>query len=285
MSAINNLLRPVRLSPPIPSGRAFVIRAIPDLFTGEMLNVGVCVVPPHGPRLVKVIEAPGRLECLYGDAAQEIVLLAKHAAYCAMQNLAAPAKNIIFEPSEPYYNLLPEHALNGFFGDWVTVARPKPIVPNAIISFTTEDARREVLNVIQRLRPISAISPLVPENPNLLIKVDERSRLVSVPLQPNFGAGTIESADYGAETIRFHLLDRITDLAAVHSAGFATHLAMFIVRPQRTLSETKLKQIDNAIDKVLWKAPRGMRIEVESSVDRTAELAIEWAEEVAGLGA
>ena len=283
MSAINLLLRPDVLSASKLGGHAFVIRAIPDLFTGEMFNIGVCIVPPIGPRLVRVIQSPGRLECLYGDAAQEIVVLAKHAAYCALHDLAAPARNVIFEPREPYYNLTPEHALKSFFENWVTVALAKVDGENLISSFTTEDARREVLNVIKRLRPISAITRLVPESPNMLINVGDKTRLVNVPLQPNFGAGTIESADYGAETIRFHLLDRITDLAAVHSAGKAAHLAMFIIRPQRTVSETKLRQIDSAIDKVVWKAPKGMRIEVESSIDRAAQLAIHWADEVSNL--
>ena len=141
-----------------------------------------------------------------------------------------------------------------------------------------------MLDVIRRLRPIAAISPLIPQHAYVLIKIDEKSRLVNVPLQPKFGAGTIESVDYGPETIRFHLLDRITDLAAVHHAGLASHLAMYIVRPQRSVSEIKLKQIDNAIDKVLWKAPKNMRVQVESSIDKTAELAIEWAEEAASSG-
>lgn len=281
MNAISNLLRPSLVSKVAASGQAFVIRAIPDLFTGEVINVGVCIVLPTGQRYAKVIDAPGRLECLYGDAAHEIVLLAKQAKYCAVNNLPSPALNIIFDQSEPYYNLSPDQAVDGFFGDWVTVALAKPNAQISIAQFTTADARREVLDVIRRLRPISAISPLIPENASLLINIDEKNRLVDVPLQPNFGAGTIESVDYGAGTIRLHLLERITDLAAVHRAGKASLLGMFIVRPQGVVSEKKLREIDNAIDNVLWKIPGNMRVEVESSIERTAQFAIEWADEVA----
>ncbi len=284
MNAISNLLRPLPVPLLVPSGQAFVIRAIPDLFTGEVINVGVCVVLPNGQRHAKVIDAPGRLECLYGDAAHEVVLLAKQAKYCAINNLPSPALNIIFDQSEPYYNLSAEQAVEGFFGDWVTVALTKPNAQTSTAQFTTEDARREVIDVIRRLRPISAISPLIPESSNWLVEINGKKRLVPVPLQPNFGAGTIESVDYGPETIRFHLLDRITDLAAVHSAGLAHHLAMFIVRPQRTVSEPKLRQIDNAIDKVLWKAPKNMRVQVESSIEKIADQAIEWAEQVSAGG-
>lgn len=284
MNAISNLLRPVAVPTLAPGGQAFVIRAIPDLFTGEVINIGVCVVLPSGQRYAKVIDAPGRLECMYGDAAHEIVLLAKQAKYCALNNLPSPALNIIFDQSEPYYNLSPEQAVDGFFSDWVTVALAKPSAKTSIAQFTTEDARREVLDVIRRLRPIAAISPLIPENPNLLINIDDKNRLVDVPLQPNFGAGTIESVDYGTGTIRFHLLERITDLAAVHRAGKASRLGMFIVRPQGVVSEKKLREIDNAIDKVLWKIPSNMRVKVESSIERTAQFAIEWADEVAASG-
>ena len=126
MNPISNLLRPVSEPTLSPSGRALVIRAVPDLFTGEVVNVGACVVLPNGRRYAKVIDAPGRLECLYGDAAHEIVLLAKQARHCAVNNLPSPALNIIFDQSEPYYNLSPEQAVDSFFTEWVTVALARP---------------------------------------------------------------------------------------------------------------------------------------------------------------
>lgn len=284
MNALNKLLHSSPASSIQPSGHAFVIRAIPDLFTGETVNVGVCVVLPDGSRLVKVIDAPGRLECFYGDAAHEVVQVAKHAEYCALKGLPPPGKNVMFDSIQAFYNVSPERALNGFFIDWVTAALSKSVSEPQHQPFTTEDARKAVLSLIKQMRSNMVLDTLVAETPNILINVADKPRLVSVPLQPAFGAGTVESADYGADTIRLHLLDRITDLAAVYDARKAQHLAMFILRPQRAVSEKQLRQIDNAIDKVLWKAPKHMRVEVESSVQRTAELVVEWGEEVIRRG-
>ncbi len=280
MDALIKLVKPISTSTMMPTGHAFVIRAIPDLFTGEVVNIGVCVASSDGKRFVRVIDKPGRLECFYGDAAQEVVLLAKHAEYCALKGLPSPGNNVIFDSPMPFYNVSPEKALNGFFVDLVTVAIPKSTAQGHDAPFTTEDARKAVTRIIKNMRANVALDSLVAESPNILINLSDKPRLVNVPLQPIFGAGTIESADYGADTIRFHLLDRITDLAAVHQAKKADQLAMFIVRPQRPMSEKQKIHIDNAIDKVLWKAPKNMRIEVETSVQRTAELVIEWGDEV-----
>lgn len=260
------------------AGKVFPIRVVPDLFTGETVNVGVCVIAADGRRLVRVIDRPGRLECLYGAAAHEVVFLAKQAAHCAKHGLASPSPNVHFDAPRPFYNFAAEAALDAYFTDLVTVAIPDRR-PSEIEHLTTERARQQVTELLQRIRRNVVLDNLLPESPNILINVQDRARLVNVPLQPPGGAGTIESADYGPETIRFHLLERLTDLAAVHQAGRADHLALFIVRPERRLTEKQLNAVDNAIDKVLWKAPRGMRVEVEN-VERTAELVLDWAEHV-----
>ena len=284
MDDLSNLLKHSSVPPMMPAGHAFVIRAIPDLFTGEVLNIGVCVHSPDGKRLVRVIDKPGRLECFYGEAAQEVVALAKHAEYCALKGLPSPASNVIFDSPVAFYNLSPDQALQGFYVDLVTVAISKTATLEQPAQFTTEDARAAVTRIVKELRANVALDSLVADTPNILINVADKPRFVTVPLQPMYGAGTIESADYGPETIRFHLLERITDLAAVFEARKAMQLALFIVRPQRPMSEKQQLQIDNAIDKVLWKAPKNMRIEVETSIQRTAELVIEWGEEVVRRG-
>lgn len=284
MDDLSKLLKFSTAPPMTPAGHAFVIRAIPDLFTGEILNIGVCVHSPDGKRRVRVIDKPGRLECFYGDAAHEVVALAKHAEYCALNGLPSPASNVIFDSPVAFYNLSPDQALQGFYVDLVTVAISKTATLGQPAQFTTEDARAAVTRIVKEMRANMALDSLVADTPNILINVADKPRFVCVPLQPTYGAGTIESADYSEDTIRLHLLDRITDLAAVFEARKATQLAMFIVRPQRLISEKQQLHIDNAIDKVLWKAPKNMRVEVETSVKRTAELVIEWGEEVVRRG-
>ena len=52
---------PLDLPPAVASGQVFVIRCEPDPFTGERINVGVCVQDASGKRHVRCIEEPGRL--------------------------------------------------------------------------------------------------------------------------------------------------------------------------------------------------------------------------------
>jgi hypothetical protein len=55
--------------------------------------------------------------------------------------------------------------------------------------------------------------------------------------------------------------------------------AMFILRPERNAAENIVKRLDAAIDDVLGRAPKELRIEVEPSTDQLTDKVLDWAHE------
>ena len=114
------------------AGQVFVIRCEPDPFTGERINVGVCVITASGQRLVRCVEEPGRLECLYGPGATSVLSLAKIAGACAARGLPSPSPQITVDDPLPYYHATAEEILRITFQEQVTVARPSASPKSAV---------------------------------------------------------------------------------------------------------------------------------------------------------
>lgn len=116
------------ISQPTPTlratGAAFIIRCVPDPFTQECLNIGVCVIDADGQRQARVITEPGRLKYLYGDQAYAVVNMAQVALSCALAGLTPPSDQIIFSEPTPFYHQDAAQALESLFRDQVTIARP-----------------------------------------------------------------------------------------------------------------------------------------------------------------
>lgn len=106
------------------AGQLFVIRCIPDPFTGEMFNIGVCATDMSGNRVAKVLTEPGRLECMYGEAAGHVVALAAVAKEAAESGGPAPSSQIVFDTPTDYYGGSAEEAAANAFADQVTAALP-----------------------------------------------------------------------------------------------------------------------------------------------------------------
>ena len=112
-------------SNPAVKGLVFVIRCMPDIFTGEMINIGVCAIDgATGSRHVQVIASPGRLKCFYGDDAALVVNMAQAAKEAAERALPPPSLQLIFDKPTPYYAGSAEEIMSQAFADQVTVALP-----------------------------------------------------------------------------------------------------------------------------------------------------------------
>ena len=270
------------LAPPIgqaPAGYFVKISAVPDLFTDEVLNVGVGVIASNGRREVRVITTPGRLECLYGDAAHNLVDLAQLAADAFRNNISQPSPNIVIGEARPFYNMDPETALARFFQDQVTVAIPlRQEGLDRHDPVKTEAMRAQVYQLLRTKGQLMAVDGLIPQSPRTIVPTDRGPRTVTIPLQPTNAVGGLESVDYSGATIRMHLLDALLDLECAAEARGIKKLGLFIGRPDRDLPETKLREIDNAIDHVVWRTPKHCRVEIERDLGILSDKILEWAE-------
>ena len=274
---LDDLLAPPRGQ--VPAGYFVKISAVPDLFTDEVLNVGVGVIASNGRREVRVITTPGRLECLYGDAAHNLVDLAQLAADAFRNNISQPSPNIVIGEPRPFYNMDPETALARFFQDQVTVAIPqRQTALDQHDPVKTEALRAKVYQLLRTKGEFMVADGLIPQSPRSIVQTDRGPRTVSVPLQSSSAVGGLESVDYAAATIRMHLMDSLLDLEYAAQARGMKKLGLFIGRPDRDLPETKLREIDNAIDHVVWRAPKQCRVEVERDLVVLTDKILDWAD-------
>ncbi|MCX7175321.1 MAG: hypothetical protein NT159_15645 [Proteobacteria bacterium] len=261
-----------------PAGYFSRIRVIPDLFSDEVLNVGIGIIGADGRRHVRVISTPGRLECLYGDAADNLVELAQLGARAFLDDVAQPSPNIALGEPRPFYNMDPETALATFFRDQVTVAiaqrqsaeRPEPV--------KTEQLRAKVYQLLRTKGEFMNVDGLIPHSPLTIVQTEKGPRTVRIPLQSISGAAGLESADYSGPIIRVHLLDTLLDIEYAADARGFKKLGLFIARPVREMPEKKMAEIDNAIDHVVWRAPRHCRVEVERDLGLLTDKILDWAD-------
>lgn len=265
-------------APLAAAGQYFVIRCTPDPFTGETLNVGICVIDPTGKRHIKVITEAGRLECLYGDSGASVVVsMAGIAGACALQGLMPPSDQISFDTPLPYFNSTPQETLDAAFAEQVTVAIPRK-QEKAIKTVDDDAALRMVTDVIKQKLGLQA--DFLAQSPQLIINTDRGPRAIRVPLLPTHGAGTIRSADYSSQSFKTHLMDSLLDIECAGRFANKKHLGMFILRPEHQAPK-QTAAIDNIIDSIIFRAPSNLRLEVSYDRDELADHICDWAESAA----
>lgn len=259
------------------AGVVFVIRCIPDIFTGEMLNVGVCGIDNAGKRRVKVMTEPGRLACLYGANASNVLLLAQAAAEAAQTATPVPSVQIVFGTPTPYYNSSLAELVDSTFSDQVTAALPHRTPADALI-LDDEKAQRQVIDAIKLASALDM--ELLANTPQVLIQTDKGPRTLRVPLQPRNGVGTIRSAYYSAQSLKTHLMDSVLDMECAARYRQKTHMGLFILRPPKSSRDTE-RQIDAVIDGIAYRAPTAMVLEVGSDPQSLALEISRWAQQAA----
>jgi len=256
------------------AGVVFVIRCMPDIFTRELLNIGVCAVGKNGQRKAKVITEPGRLACFYGDSAINVVMLAQAAGEAATAGVASPSPQVIFDDPTPYYNSTLDDVLNSTFADQVTAAIPyrQSAVKEQI---TDEVARQTTIDAIKNARDLR--TEFIANTPMVILNTDTGPRPVYIPLQTNHGVGTIRSADYGAESLKVHLMESVLDMDAAQRWRNKSSAGLFILR--REIKDKKqASAIDKVIDGVIWRCNKHFRVEVEPTAVALANRISEWAD-------
>ncbi len=196
-------------------GQLFVIRCVPDPFTGEVLNIGVCGVGANGERLVKVITEAGRLKCLYGDSAAAIVNMAATAKYCLEQGLPSPSPQLRFDEPLPFFNSTLESAVADAYLDQVTVALPYR--QNKVAQIDDDAVATSVRRLLEDRLQLDA-GELMPAEPMVMVPTDESEpvalpRMIRVPIRARYGYGALRSADFAGGTVRQHLMDSLLDLS------------------------------------------------------------------------
>ncbi len=257
------------------AGMVFVMRCIPDIFTREQFNIGVCAISNNGQRKVKVITEPGRLACFYGESAVNVVLLAQAAGEAALAGAASPTQQVVFDEPTPYYNSTLDDLVNGTFADQVTAALPQRQAAGADM-MDDEQALTAVSDAIKLARGLDM--ELLANTPQVIVNTERGPRTMRVPLQPRNGVGTVRSAYFSHTTLKNHLLDSVLDLECAARYRQKKHMGIFILRSP-TASKEAVKQIDAVIDSIAFRTPKSMFLDVAYDAPALAQSIDEWAKQ------
>lgn len=268
---------PPATGPTRETGKAFNIRCTPDIFTGETLNIGVCVISEDGGRIGRVVTDTGRLSCLYGeDNAAGVVQLAQVALCEALQGNESPSPNIVFDVPRPIYSISPLEAIDDLFSSQVTLAIPQQLSPaDRLPSSPTNLVISRLYNAL-RLVDSSAANQIIPSSPQTVVNTRKGTRAVQIALQPPCGGGIVHSAAYQSQTLRAHLLDSMLDLEWAAEAKGLSRLGIFILPPGNWPAHRR-QEIDRAIDNIVDRIPTRIHVDVESDLDSMAQRVLSWA--------
>lgn len=258
------------------AGHVFVIRCEPDPFTGERINIGVCVQDANGKRHVRCIEEPGRLECLYGPSATNVVTMAKMAAVCASRGLPSPSSQIIFDAPQPYYHATAEDILRHTFQEQITVALPQR-QSQGRVQIDDAAAMALITGALSKLLPV--LGEVVANTPVALVQTHQGPKPVTVQLQPRNGVGVVRSADYSPQSLKTHLMDSVLDLQCAAQYRRRQHQALFLLRPPQEAAKIA-HQRDEVIDNIMFRAS-AVHLHQSDSSDELAEEIARWAKEAA----
>lgn len=262
----------------IQTGESWRIQAVPDIFTGERINVGVGIRLPSGAVVVRVMEAPGRLACFYGEAGAENILFAAKMYKDAVEaGLPSPVENIVESDRQPVFNAEPDALLGAMFFDQVSAARADPKDSLDVQPMKRDALTAKVYAFIRQHYPTVA-DQIIPQSTMAIVNTERGARTVRVPIQSVRGFAGIESAILRtAQTIQFNLMNALLDVEAAARARNMQRTGLFILRPD-SRNENWNNMIDNAIDRVIWRAQPHCDMHAETSVEslsvRIAEFAL-----------
>lgn len=256
------------------AGMIFVMRCVPDIFTSERLNIGVCAISNTGERKAKVVTEAGRLQCLYGEGASNVLLLAQAALEAAKNGAPSPSPQVVFDTPMPYYNCTVEEIVESSFADQVTVALPHREVGDK--NSWTDDVVQQKIADIVRLQSDFEFADLLATTPQVIVNTERGPRTMMIPLQPPHGVGTIRSAFYSPATLKTHLMDSVLDLECAARYRQKRTQGLFILRPKKPTPK-EARAIDSVVDSVGYRTPPGLMLEQADDLDELAGMIKRWA--------
>lgn len=261
----------------VQTGESWRIQITPDIFTGERLNIGIGVRLPSGAVRIKVMEVPGRLACFYGEVGAENIIFAAGLYKEAVESgMPSPVKNIIEADHQPIYNTDPDEALISLFHDQVSAAKIEQKKQNVDETVKREKLTADIYRIIRQVRPNDADS-IIPQSPMTIVQTEKGSRAARIPIQGARAFAGLESAAIKtSHVIQFNLMNALLDVEVACRAKQVEKMGMFILRPDTT-DESWNQMVDNAIDRVLWRAPSHCHITANANHEALAQEIIDFA--------
>lgn len=273
-------------------GKWFNIRVMPDLATGELLNIGVAFSSADHRLVFKMLDRFEAFSCLYHNrvTTETLRFLVQTVESSLPEQLSPgdlpliPSPHIRFSDPKFISGHDPVEILDDLYQETVTLAhagQEKTGEPEKSASLNTASVRKQVFAAIARLDPLSNIVAEDPQWP-LPIKEDGKLRVLDMPLRSVHRFGTVLSAFYQSEHIfKFHLWKAGLDLATAFRLYPGDHGGLFILQPSRSepgYTKKDRERIRNNIAELACRMPQDeFRLTTSDSDDTLAEQILDWA--------
>jgi hypothetical protein len=248
-----------------PSGVGRVVRGswrnvrwIPNLSTGEVLNIGVVFVTSDGEPHVRMLNYFDRVKCLYNAKfARDAQFLMNVCQEALQAKVELPVSNVVL--SDPKFASGPsvEDVLANLFATTVPLGLLRDTQIAAarvpVLAESTQTVRSFVLDELKRISGERA-SRIISSERAMQVHDGERVYHLDIPLQTASALGTIVSArtsKVGEAELTLHRAD--TDLQIARQVYRRDALYMYVVRPSM---DANLEKVDSLLDEFTWKFKR-----------------------------
>lgn len=269
-------------------GEWFVIRVSPDLATGEMLNIGVCV-RIGGKTHTKILPNATPFFKLYGKSGKENMLFLFDLLRKQEDWTRPVSPQVSMSRPMPVSGNSIDEILDRLYRDMVILDMLKDQSPNRDYGISTEKLRSKIFSYLKKENEDFANEVWRRENNPVHIstntpigkRVLEHIQLwiPSDMARKQMRFASFVSVDYRRPTFpELHLLQAGQDIEVAHKAFENTpqKAALFIYRPDN------LTEFDNQIDTTAWLLRKNLGsdkidVEVESNTENLRKMALAFA--------
>lgn len=277
-------------SVPKIAGEWFRIQWMPDLSTGELLNIGVVFKETGGRVHVKMLNQFTRLTCLYDVEISEsaaFVISVVESSLLAESNVS-PSKNVIYSDSLFVQGSDSSKILNELFDTSVTLSRPVDIKKEGSIdrikTISTAELREVVFHQVRAEIGVLSANQILPQCSILTKKYGDNVYQLDIPVQGKGMLGSVVSAAHKTvQHVELNLLRAFSDVeTAVRVYEGRDKGGMFVLKPEdkviKTFGRKNRYEIEKKLDNISWKAEsNGIIMVVRDDPKRLADDLIKWA--------
>lgn len=282
MDKLNELIQTSN-SDNLIKGKWFNIRWVPDLATGEKLNIGV-VFKTQERIYFQVLSYFERIKCLYGEqGVHQASLVASIVVESLRLNSAnPPIEQIIYEGGGYAQGSSIDEVVSSLFNQ--TVPLQKKIRETASTErFNSITVDKLYDCIVDELKTKAALdfNRIVPPNSSIELQSDNQKLYVPFRDGRQLIGGLASTVYSNVQTIELNLLKAARDVESALKLGKGTKPAVFILKPGSELSKLKKEQvisIENTLDRFDWHMTKhGLVVRSHTEIHGLADEVLDWA--------
>lgn len=288
MKNLHSLLTQSSDQPKI-SGTWFNIRWVPDLASGEKLNLGVGLYNDDGHFGIKLLNNFEKVSCFFNDesAKYQAELACKVALEILNGSKTARGpitSNLMVEDRGLVQGSDIDSLLANLYDETVTLARI-PVIPKKSREFVPVSVEKAYSSIRSALKETMGLGfeKCFPPNPYLSVKIAQGERSLYLPFRRKHGAGTLVSAAYADDyRVSTNLFESFMNIDLAVSRKNFQDGAIFLLLPGEGLGKQKQIAIEKKVDE-FYTLAKDHKFHFESSVDLStlSEYVKEWYDKAA----